>query len=52
MVSQSAGLVALLAALAIGGAALDGRSFVLGLAAGAGGGAGLAAFYGALASGR
>ena len=51
VVSQSAGFVALLAAFAISGVSLGGRSFALGLAAGAGGGVGLAAFYRALAVG-
>ena len=50
-VSQSAGFVALLAALAVNGGRLDGRSFSLGLLAGVGGGAGLAAFYQALSVG-
>jgi drug/metabolite transporter (DMT)-like permease len=49
--SQSAGFVALLAVFAIRGAPFDTRSFLLGLAAGVGGGAGLAAFYRALAVG-
>jgi drug/metabolite transporter (DMT)-like permease len=51
VVSQSAGFVALLVAFGIGGGHVHGRSFALGLAAGAGGGAGLAAFYRALAVG-
>ncbi|HZO96748.1 MAG TPA: EamA family transporter [Gaiellaceae bacterium] len=51
VLSQAAGFAALLAALAVHGGGLDGRSFALGLAAGAGGGAGLAAFYRALALG-
>ena len=51
VVSQSAGLVALLVALAVAGGSVNGRSFALGLAAGVGGGAGLAAFYRALAVG-
>jgi drug/metabolite transporter (DMT)-like permease len=51
VVSQSAGFAALLVALAVAGFQFDGRSFVLGVAAGAGGGAGLAAFYRALALG-
>jgi len=51
VVSQSAGFVALLVALAVAGGGVNGRSFALGLAAGAGGGAGLAAFYRALAVG-
>jgi drug/metabolite transporter (DMT)-like permease len=51
VVSQSAGFVALLAVFAVRGAPFDGRSFAIGLAAGAGGGAGLAAFYRALAVG-
>ena len=49
--SQSAGFVALLVALAVRGGALDRRSFLLGLLAGVGGGAGLAAFYKALSLG-
>ena len=49
--SQSAGFVALLVALAATAGSLDGRSLALGLVAGAGGGAGLAAFYRALALG-
>ena len=49
--SQAAGFVALLVALAVHGGSIDGRSLALGLAAGAGGGAGLAAFYRALALG-
>ena len=51
VVSQSAGFVALLVALAVHAGSIDGRSLALGLAAGAGGGAGLAAFYRALALG-
>jgi drug/metabolite transporter (DMT)-like permease len=51
VVSQSAGLIALLVAFAASSHDLDGRSFALGLAAGAGGGLGLAAFYRALALG-
>ena len=51
VVSQSAGFVALLVALAVAGGSVNGRSFALGLAAGVGGGAGLAAFYRALAVG-
>src|SRR5207248_1128736 len=51
VISQSAGFVALLVALAIRGDGIGVRSFSLGLAAGAGGGAGLAAFYQALAVG-
>ncbi len=50
-ISQAAGFAALLVALAIAGGSLDGRSFALGLLAGLGGGAGLAAFYQALALG-
>jgi drug/metabolite transporter (DMT)-like permease len=50
VVSQAAGFVALSVAVAIRGD-LGTRSFLLGLAAGAGGGAGLAAFYRALALG-
>jgi len=51
VVSQSAGFAALLVALAVVGFRFDGRSFALGVAAGAGGGAGLTAFYRALALG-
>ena len=51
VVSQSAGFVALLVALAVAGGGMNGRSFALGFAAGVGGGAGLAAFYRALAVG-
>jgi drug/metabolite transporter (DMT)-like permease len=51
VVSQSAGFVALLAVFAARGGSLDGRSFWLGLLAGIGGGAGLAAFYQALSLG-
>ena len=51
VVSQSAGFAALLIVFGARGAHLDGRSFAIGLAAGAGGGAGLAAFYRALAVG-
>jgi drug/metabolite transporter (DMT)-like permease len=51
VVSQSAGFVALLVALAVHGEGLGARSLALGLAAGAGGGLGLAAFYRALALG-
>jgi drug/metabolite transporter (DMT)-like permease len=49
VVSQAAGFAALLVAIA--GADVNGRSLALGLAAGVGGGAGLAAFYKALAVG-
>lgn len=51
VVSQAAGFVALLAVFAARGAQLDHRSFLLGLVAGIGGGAGLASFYEALALG-
>jgi drug/metabolite transporter (DMT)-like permease len=51
VVSQSAGFVALLVAVAVADFRFDGRSFALGVAAGVGGGAGLAAFYRALALG-
>src|SRR3954469_21005469 len=51
VVSQSAGLAALLVAVAVAGLRFDGRSFALGVAAGVGGGAGLAAFYRALSLG-
>jgi drug/metabolite transporter (DMT)-like permease len=50
IVSQAAGFVALLAAVAVRGD-VGGRSFLLGLLAGVGGGAGLAAFYRALSLG-
>jgi drug/metabolite transporter (DMT)-like permease len=51
VVSQSAGFVALLVAVAVAGFRFDGHSFALGVAAGAAGGVGLAAFYRALALG-
>src|ERR1700674_2705273 len=51
VVSQSAGFAALLAVFAARGGSLDGRSFWLGILAGIGGGAGLAAFYKALSLG-
>jgi drug/metabolite transporter (DMT)-like permease len=51
VVSQSAGFVALLVVFAARGGALESRSFWLGIVAGIGGGAGLAAFYRALALG-
>jgi len=50
VVSQAAGLAGLLVALALHGE-VGGRAFLLGLAAGVGGGAGLAAFYKALSLG-
>lgn len=50
VVSQAAGFVALLAALAVRGA-LDTHSFALGVVGGVGGGIGLAAFYKALSLG-
>jgi drug/metabolite transporter (DMT)-like permease len=50
VVSQAAGFAALIVAVAARGE-VDGRSFALGLAAGCGGGIGLAAFYRALALG-
>ena len=50
VVSQSAGFVPLLVALAVRGN-VDGRGLALGLVAGVGGGAGLAAFYRALSLG-
>jgi drug/metabolite transporter (DMT)-like permease len=50
VVSQAAGFVALVVAVAVRGE-VGGRSFALGLLAGAGGGAGLAAFYRALSLG-
>jgi drug/metabolite transporter (DMT)-like permease len=49
--SQAAGFVALIVAVAIRGGDVGGRSFALGLLAGLGGGAGLAAFYRALSLG-
>ena len=51
VVSQAAGFLALLIALAVHGGAVDGRSLCLGVLAGIGGGAGLAAFYEALSLG-
>lgn len=51
VVSQSAGFAVLLAVLAARGGGIDTRSLAFGLAAGVGGGAGLAAFYRALALG-
>jgi drug/metabolite transporter (DMT)-like permease len=51
VVSHTAWFAALLIVFGARGAHLDGRSFAIGLAAGAGGGAGLAAFYRALAVG-
>lgn len=51
LVSQLAGFAALLAVLAWQGGSVAGRSFALGLLAGLGGGAGLAAYYKALALG-
>ncbi|NUR76025.1 MAG: hypothetical protein HOQ28_07060 [Thermoleophilia bacterium] len=50
VLSQGAGFAALLVAVAVRGE-IGGRSFALGLLAGAGGGAGLAAFYQALSLG-
>jgi len=50
IVSQAAGFAAVLVVLAIRGT-IDGRSFAIGLLAGLGGGAGLAAFYRALSLG-
>ena len=50
LVSQGAGFVALLVAVAVRGE-VGSRSFLIGLAAGVGGGLGLAAFYRALALG-
>jgi drug/metabolite transporter (DMT)-like permease len=50
IVSQAAGFVALLVAVAVRGD-VNGRSFLLGCLAGLGGGAGLAAFYRALSLG-
>jgi drug/metabolite transporter (DMT)-like permease len=50
LISQGAGFVALLVAVAVRGE-VGSRSFLLGLAAGVGGGLGLAAFYRALALG-
>ena len=51
VISQSAGFAALLVVIAVHGGALDARSFWLGILAGLGGGAGLAAFYKALSLG-
>jgi drug/metabolite transporter (DMT)-like permease len=51
VLSQLAGFVALLVVFGLRAGGLDGRSFALGLAAGAGGGIGLAAFYRALSLG-
>jgi drug/metabolite transporter (DMT)-like permease len=51
VVSQAVGFVALLAVFAARGGGLDHRSLALGLLAGVGGGAGLAAFYKALSLG-
>src|SRR5580765_8081516 len=51
VVSQAVGFVALLAVFAARGGGLDHRSLALGLLAGLGGGAGLAAFYKALSLG-
>jgi drug/metabolite transporter (DMT)-like permease len=50
VVSQASGFSVLLVALGVRGS-LDGRSFLLGIVAGVGGGAGLAAFYKALSLG-
>jgi drug/metabolite transporter (DMT)-like permease len=51
VLSQAAGFVVLLVALAVAGGHLERRSFLLGLLAGIGGGSGLAAFYKALSLG-
>lgn len=51
VLSQAAGFLVLVVALAIAGGHLKGRSFALGLLAGIGGGSGLAAFYKALSLG-
>lgn len=51
VVSQLAGFVALLVALGLDGGRIDRRSLALGVLAGVGGGAGLAAFYKALSLG-
>jgi drug/metabolite transporter (DMT)-like permease len=51
VISQAAGFAALLAAVAIAGGGLDGRSLAIGIVAGFGGGVGLAAFYKALSLG-
>ena len=51
VISQAAGFVALAVVVARFTAKIDGRSFALGLLAGLGGGAGLAAFYRALSLG-
>src|SRR5262245_55602077 len=50
-ISQAAGFVALLVALAIAGGDMNGRSLGIGVLAGIGGGIGLAAFYKALSLG-
>lgn len=51
VISQAAGFVALLVAVAVAGDPVDERSFALGLLAGFGGAVGLAAFYKGLALG-
>ncbi|HEX4520009.1 MAG TPA: EamA family transporter [Gaiellaceae bacterium] len=51
VISQAAGFVALLVAVGIAGGGIDHRSFGIGILAGLGGGAGLAAFYKALSLG-
>jgi drug/metabolite transporter (DMT)-like permease len=51
VISQLAGFVALLVVVAVRGGDLGGRSFAIGIAAGLGGGTGLAAFYKALSLG-
>jgi drug/metabolite transporter (DMT)-like permease len=51
VISQAAGFAALLVAVGVAGSAIDRRSFELGILAGLGGGAGLAAFYKALSLG-
>ena len=51
VISQAAGFAALLVAVAVAGGGIDRRSFGIGILAGLGGGAGLAAFYKALSLG-
>jgi len=51
VISQLAGFLALLVVVAVRGGDLGGRSFAIGIAAGLGGGTGLAAFYKALSLG-
>ncbi len=51
VISQAAGFVALLVAVGVADDGIDHRSFAIGVLAGLGGGAGLAAFYKALSLG-